>query len=375
MDKKGLKDILIYIQKEINETNNVLVNIEQLKLVILCFKKYNVELNEDNVKEIIQNSPKIQKVIHRVMSQNNLQELIEKEESISILAICYDSLQEDIQELKLENQENDDTNNPLAIYLNDIKKYPLLTKDEEQRLGKLVAEHNAEAAQALYNSNLRLVVSMAKKYTNAGIDIMDLIQEGNIGLLIAIQKFDYSKGFKFSSYAIHWIKQSILRAIGNDSRTIRIPIYIQEKARKIKQLKDENYKESEIAELLNLPIERVVELDNALSNIFSLDTPIGDGDLTIQEVMKDENISLEDEAEYEDLKDVIYEIINSPQFNKREKQIIKMRYGFDGKIHSLSEIGTEFSITKQRASQIEINIKRKLEKLLNKYIAKGRLVR
>lgn len=295
-----------------------------------------------------------------------------------ILDLSYDEEPTD-DELKLEEMDveqlNDDIlsenislDDPVKVYLREIGRVPLLTSDEEIELAVKIADGDEYAKQRLTEANLRLVVSIAKKYVGRGMYFLDLIQEGNVGLIKAVDKFDYTKGFKFSTYATWWIRQAITRAIADQARTIRIPVHMVETINRLKkiqsQLLHENgYEPSEemIAEKMDLPVERVREIMRVAQEPVSMETPIGpEEDSRLMDFIRDEDALAPDEAA---LKTITNEDIDSVlrTLTPREEAVIRLRFGLqDGRCHTLEEVGTEFNVTRERIRQIEAKALRKL---------------
>jgi RNA polymerase primary sigma factor len=258
--------------------------------------------------------------------------------------------------------------NSVKMYLRDISKYNLLTREEEVKLAMAAANGDQEAKDKLVNHNLRLVVSIAKKYMGRGVALSDLIQEGNIGLIKAVEKFEVSKGFKFSTYATYWIKQSISRAIMDQSRNIRIPIHVVELICNIKKVErqfQQSYgrdpKEKEVAAILNIDINKVKEAYSWMKDTSSLDVVVGeDEDTTVGSFVEDESIPLEFlTIENNDRNKVIQEILNT--LSEREKAVITRRFGIGfNKSLTLDEIGKEFNLSRERIRQIEAAALKKL---------------
>lgn len=283
---------------------------------------------------------------------------------------------EDLQEVEdLKLDEITDTNfegvsidDPVRMYLREIGKIPLLSYEEELELAKRILEDDEEARQKLSESNLRLVVSIAKKYIGRGMLFLDLIQEGNMGLIKAVEKFDYTKGFKFSTYATWWIRQAITRAIADQARTIRIPVHMVETINKLirtsrhllQQLGREPTQE-EIAKEMEIPIERVAEIQKIAQDPVSLETPIGEeedshlGDF----IQDDDSPAPHDAASFTLLREQLEEIMQT--LTPREAKVLKLRFGLeDGKARTLEEVGREFDVTRERIRQIEAKALRKL---------------
>ena len=257
---------------------------------------------------------------------------------------------------------------PVRMYLKEIGQVPLLSAEEEQDLARRVAEGDQEAKNKLTEANLRLVVSIAKKYSGRGLHILDLIQEGNTGLIRAVDKFDYTKGNKFSTYATWWIRQAITRAIADQARTIRVPVHMVEVINKAtrcnRKLVQELGREptlEEIAEELNLPIEKIIEANRTAADTLSLDTPVGDEeDTTIGSFVEDDNTPGPADATSNTLlAEALSEILNT--LTEREADVLRLRFGmYDGKTHTLEEVGQIFGVTRERIRQIESKALRKL---------------
>lgn len=268
-------------------------------------------------------------------------------------------------ELSFDNMNLDD---PVKLYLREIGRVPLLSSEEEIELAVKISNGDQQAKQRLTEANLRLVVSIAKKYVGRGMYFLDLIQEGNVGLIKAVDKFDYQKGFKFSTYATWWIRQAITRAIADQARTIRIPVHMVETINRLKkvqsQLLHENgYEPSEelIAEKMELPVERVREIMRVAQEPVSMETPIGpEEDSRLMDFIRDEDALAPDEAA---LKTITNEDIDGvlKTLTPREESVIRLRFGLkDGRCHTLEEVGTEFNVTRERIRQIEAKALRKL---------------
>ena len=280
---------------------------------------------------------------------------------------------EEVEEIKLDDMnatslEGINVDDPVRMYLREIGRIPLLTFDEELDLAKRILEDDEEAKQKLAESNLRLVVSIAKKYVGRGMLFLDLIQEGNMGLIKAVEKFDYTKGFKFSTYATWWIRQAITRAIADQARTIRIPVHMVETINKLirtsrhllQQLGREPTPE-EIAAEMEIPVEKVMEIQKIAQDPVSLETPIGEEDDSHlgDFIPDDESPAPQDSAEYTLLKEQLEEVMET--LTPREAKVLKLRFGLeDGKARTLEEVGREFKVTRERIRQIEAKALRKL---------------
>mgnify|MGYP005765475421 FL=1 len=289
----------------------------------------------------------------------------DEEPDIEDLKEVEDIKLDDITDTSFEGINVDD---PVRMYLREIGKIPLLTFDEELDLAKRILKGDEEAKQKLAESNLRLVVSIAKKYVGRGMLFLDLIQEGNMGLIKAVEKFDYTKGFKFSTYATWWIRQAITRAIADQARTIRIPVHMVETINKLirtsrnllQQLGREPTPE-EIAKEMEIPVEKVVEIQKIAQDPVSLETPIGEEeDSHLGDFIQDEDSPApHDAASYTLLKEQLEEVMNT--LTPREAKVLKLRFGLeDGKSRTLEEVGREFNVTRERIRQIEAKALRKL---------------
>lgn len=270
-----------------------------------------------------------------------------------------------LDDLSFDNMNLDD---PVKLYLREIGRVPLLSSDEEIKLAVKISEGDEYAKQRLTEANLRLVVSIAKKYVGRGMYFLDLIQEGNVGLIKAVDKFDYQKGFKFSTYATWWIRQAITRAIADQARTIRIPVHMVETINRLKkvqsQLLHENGVEPSeelIAEKMDLPVERIREIMRVAQEPVSMETPIGpEEDSRLMDFIRDEDALAPDEAA---LKTITNEDIDGVlrTLTPREESVIRLRFGLqDGRCHTLEEVGSEFNVTRERIRQIEAKALRKL---------------
>ncbi|MBH1941616.1 RNA polymerase sigma factor RpoD [Mobilitalea sibirica] len=260
------------------------------------------------------------------------------------------------------------SDDPVHLYLKEIGNYPLLSMSEEVTLAKRIEQGDEIAKQLLAESNLRLVVSIAKRYVGRGLSFLDLIQEGNLGLIKAVEKFDYTKGYKFSTYATWWIRQAITRSIADQSRTIRIPVHMSEVinktyriSRNLLQDLGREPTEQELSDALNLPIEKVREILKVSADPISLDTPIGEEDDShLGDFIRDDNImGPEDAASYSILRDQISRLLDT--LTEREQRVLILRFGLkDGRSRTLEEVGKEFNVTRERIRQIEAKALRKL---------------
>ena len=257
---------------------------------------------------------------------------------------------------------------PVKIYLKEIGRVPLLSMEEEKQLAERMAQGDTNAKKRLCEANLRLVVSIAKKFVGRGMQFLDLIQEGNLGLLKAVEKFDYNKGFKFSTYATWWIRQAITRAIADQARTIRIPVHMVETITKVKKASSQLLHETghdptteEIAERLEMPVERIQEIIRIAQDPVSLETPIGEeeGSHLGDFIQDDDAPAPADAASLMLLKEQLNEVLST--LSDREARVLRLRFGLeDGRARTLEEVGKEFDVTRERIRQIEAKALRKL---------------
>ena len=274
----------------------------------------------------------------------------------------------DVNDIDVDNLEGVSIDDPVRMYLREIGKIPLLTYDQELDLAKKVLAGDEAAKQKLAESNLRLVVSIAKKYVGRGMLFLDLIQEGKMGLIKAVEKFDYTKGYKFSTYATWWIRQAITRAIADQARTIRIPVHMVETINRLirtsRQLLQQNGREptpEEIAKEMDISVDRVLEIQKIAQDPVSLETPIGEEDDShLGDFIQDEDSpSPQDAASYTMLREQLDEVMST--LTPREAKVLRLRFGLDdGKARTLEEVGKEFQVTRERIRQIEAKALRKL---------------
>ena len=294
-----------------------------------------------------------------------------------------DIIEEDVENLVIEELEEiagakDDgsmeggdalsIDDPVKVYLKEIGRVPLLTPEEEVDLAIKIADGDLEAKKRLSEANLRLVVSIAKRYLGRGMQFLDLIQEGNLGLIKAVEKFDYTKGFKFSTYATWWIRQAITRAIADQARTIRIPVHMVETINKVKKVSTQILHEQgheptaeEVAEKLDMSVDKVREILRGAQEPVSLETPIGEEeDSHLGDFIPDSDTPAPaDEASHALLKEQLQEVLST--LTPREAKVLKLRFGLeDGKSRTLEEVGQEFAVTRERIRQIEAEALRKL---------------
>ena len=318
--------------KEISDALEELdYDVEQVDKLYDTFEAYNIEIVEDDGGESI--APASNEELESVLSADG----------ISI-------------------------DDPVKVYLKEIGRVPLLSAEEEVELAIRMSEGDVAAKKRLSEANLRLVVSIAKRYVGRGMQFLDLIQEGNLGLIKAVEKFDHTKGFKFSTYATWWIRQAITRAIADQARTIRIPVHMVETINKVKkvnsQLLHENGHEptnEQIAEKLEMPVEKVREIMRVAQEPVSLETPIGEEeDSHLGDFIPDEDAPApSDVASHTMLKEQLAEVLST--LTPREEKVLRLRFGLeDGRSHTLEEVGKEFNVTRERIRQIEAKALRKL---------------
>ncbi|KAJ49790.1 RNA polymerase sigma factor rpoD [Clostridium tetanomorphum DSM 665] len=260
------------------------------------------------------------------------------------------------------------TEDYINMYLKEIGKVELLSAEEEIELAQRIEKGDEKAKEKLIEANLRLVVSISKKYVGKGMNFLDLVQEGNIGLMKAVDKFDYRKGFRFSTYATWWIRQAVTRAISDQSRTIRIPVHMNEVIGKVLKIKkqleqrlDREPSEEEIADELKIPLSKVKKIYSICQDPISLETPVGDNEDTyLENFIADERYIPEEKVAISMLGDILANLLGT--LSPREERIVRLRYGLleDGKSRTLEEIGKEFNLTRERIRQIEANAIRKL---------------
>ena len=287
----------------------------------------------------------------------------------------------DVEHIDLSVPEGIGVDDPVRMYLKELGKVPLLSSDEEIELAKKIELGDEEAKKKLAESNLRLVVSIAKRYAGRGMQLLDLIQEGNLGLIKAVEKFDYRKGYKFSTYATWWIRQAITRAIADQARTIRIPVHMVETINRLvrtqRQLVQKLGREAtpeELAKELDMPVERVREIMKISQDPVSLETPIGEEeDSHLGDFIQDNNVEVPaDAATYTLLHEQLMDVLST--LTEREQKVLRLRFGLDdGRPRTLEEVGRQFNVTRERIRQIEAKALRKLRhpsrsKILKDYL-------
>ena len=373
------------MSKKIGEEMENQEKLEEMKDVKV--EKKDEKLDAEKVQEIVKKAKAKGKITYEELAkelENTNPDQIDKvfdafeEMGVNILNDDFED-EPDIDDLKeVENLKLDEitetsyegisVDDPVRMYLREIGKIPLLSYDKELELAKRILEGDEEAKQELAEANLRLVVSIAKKYVGRGMLFLDLIQEGNMGLIKAVEKFDYTKGYKFSTYATWWIRQAITRAIADQARTIRIPVHMVETINKLirtsrhllQQLGREPTPE-EIAAEMEIPVEKVTEIQKIAQDPVSLETPIGEEDDSHlgDFIQDDDSPAPQDAAAYTLLREQLEEVMKT--LTPREAKVLKLRFGLeDGKSRTLEEVGKEFNVTRERIRQIEAKALRKL---------------
>ena len=338
------------------QLERIIAYLEEQKIDVLTMPDINADDIEDDVGEI--DSLNDMDVFQKPDRIGNVQVTAEIEKG-------YEKTAEESENSFTERGNAED---PVRMYLKEIGRIPLLSSEEEIELAKRMEEGDEEAKKKLSEANLRLTVSIAKRYSGRGMQFLDLIQEGNLGLIKAVEKFDYRKGYKFSTYATWWIRQSITRAIADQARTIRIPVHMVETMNRVnrtsRRLLQEYGREptpEEIAEAMNLPVERVLEISKISQEPVSLETPIGEEeDSHLGDFIQDEHIHVPaDEAAHTLLREQLEKVMDT--LSEREQKVLALRFGLeDGKPHTLEEVGREFQVTRERIRQIEAKALRKL---------------
>lgn len=340
----------------------------------------NLSKFEEKMKEIIAIAKKKKNVLEYKEIEEHFGELVTEPDKIEIVYDILEKANIDVlgmieqeedepeQELDLSLPEGVNVDDPVRMYLKEIGKVPLLSAEEEVELAQRMEDGDNEAKRKLAEANLRLVVSIAKRYVGRGMLFLDLIQEGNLGLIKAVEKFDYSKGYKFSTYATWWIRQAITRAIADQARTIRIPVHMVETINKLirvsRQLLQELGREpapEEIAEELDMPVDKVREILKISQEPVSLETPIGEEeDSHLGDFIQDENVPIPaDAAAFTLLKEQLVDVLDT--LTDREQKVLRLRFGLDdGRARTLEEVGKVFNVTRERIRQIEAKALRKL---------------
>ena len=358
MNSDQMKEHLDNLVDMAKKNDNTLIDTE---IVNYFVGKPDIELNTDMMTKIFD-----------YLDEHHVTVLSETEEDDEILddMILEDAEDADIDIEKIDLSVPDGVSieDPVRMYLKEIGKVPLLTAEEEIELAKRMEAGDEKAKQKLAEANLRLVVSIAKRYVGRGMLFLDLIQEGNLGLIKAVEKFDYEKGYKFSTYATWWIRQAITRAIADQARTIRIPVHMVETINKLiresRQLLQELGREplpEEIAERMGISVERVREILKISQEPVSLETPIGEEeDSHLGDFIQDQNVPVPAEAAASNLlRDQLNEVLDT--LTEREQKVLRLRFGMDdGRARTLEEVGKEFQVTRERIRQIEAKALRRL---------------
>lgn len=352
---------------------------EKLKELLEYAKKKKNVLEYEEINDFFSDldiDPDQVEKIYEFLEMNNidvlrvpeLDEVEEVEEVDQDDLALIEAEEEDLSKIDLSVPEGIGIEDPVRMYLKEIGKVPLLNSDEEIELAQRMETGDREAKKRLAEANLRLVVSIAKRYVGRGMQFLDLIQEGNLGLIKAVEKFDYRKGYKFSTYATWWIRQAITRAIADQARTIRIPVHMVETINKLirvqRQLLQELGREpfpEEIAKEMNMPVERVREIQKISQEPVSLETPIGEEeDSHLGDFIQDDNVPVPAEAAaFTLLKEQLMEVLGT--LTDREQKVLRLRFGLDdGRARTLEEVGKEFNVTRERIRQIEAKALRKL---------------
>ena len=323
---------------------------EQIDEIYEAFAQCGVEIINDPIKDVLKEDPTID------VSDVELEEPVINDEDVEEV------------EIDLSIPEGIAIDDPVRMYLKEIGRVPLLTAEEEIQLAKRIEEGDEYAKRRLTEANLRLVVSIAKRYVGRGMLFLDLIQEGNLGLLKAVEKFDYRKGYKFSTYATWWIRQAITRAIADQARTIRIPVHMVETINKLHRVSRRLLQEfgrdpvpEEIALEMEMPVERVREIMKVAQEPVSLETPIGEEeDSHLGDFIEDEEAPAPpDAASFRLLREQLQEVLYT--LAPREEKVLRLRFGIDdGRARTLEEVGQQFGVTRERIRQIEAKALRKL---------------
>ncbi len=344
-----------------------LIEIAKSKKNILEFQEINDHFSNMTL------SPEMIEKVYSYLENNGIDILRMTEDSddediIPDLEDLDDVEEEDLENIDLSVPEGVSVEDPVRMYLKEIGKVPLLSADEEINLAQRMEQGDEDAKKRLAEANLRLVVSIAKRYVGRGMLFLDLIQEGNLGLIKAVEKFDYRKGYKFSTYATWWIRQAITRAIADQARTIRIPVHMVETINKLIRVKRQLLQElgreptpEEVSEKMNLSVDRVREIQKISQEPVSLETPIGEEeDSHLGDFIQDDNVPVPAEAAaFTLLKEQLVDVLGT--LTEREQKVLRLRFGLDdGRARTLEEVGKEFNVTRERIRQIEAKALRKL---------------
>ena len=350
---------MLTIMSELVELGKKKENVLELSEIEKVFADQGMELDDDKTEKVFEYLEN--KGIVAMVPESDTEDDI-------ILDVEDEPTEEELENIEMAVPDGVSIEDPVRMYLKEIGKVPLLTAEEEKELAMKMEAGDQEAKKRLAEANLRLVVSIAKRYVGRGMLFLDLIQEGNLGLIKAVEKFDYRKGYKFSTYATWWIRQAITRAIADQARTIRIPVHMVETINKLirvqrqllQELGREPYPE-EIAEKMGLPVERVREIQKISQEPVSLETPIGEEeDSHLGDFIQDDNVPVPAEAAaFTLLKEQLVEVLGT--LTEREQKVLCLRFGLeDGRARTLEEVGKEFDVTRERIRQIEAKALRKL---------------
>ena len=382
MDKTNGEKQLFEQNSDFEIQKNVIQNIEELKERVKGQKKISDKEFQDTLSEVSEIDPSQIEELLDFFTMNDIQIIddnkvfLEKDLNADDLFLELEEdemleLEEDEEELDpklVAASDNINVNDAVKMYLKNIGKIDLLTAEEEVELAKASKNGDKDARNRLSKANLRLVVSIAKRYSGRGMTFLDLIQEGNLGLMKAVEKFDYTKGYKFSTYATWWIRQAITRAIADQARTIRIPVHMVETINKQIRLQRSMHQQlgrepmpQELAKELGYNVDRVIEIMKIAQDPVSLETPIGEEeDSHLKDFIKgNSSPAPEDIASYTLLREQLLEVLNT--LTSREAKVLKLRFGLeDGRPRTLEEVGAEFKVTRERIRQIEAKALRKL---------------
>ena len=350
---------MLTIMNELVELGKKKENVLELSEIEKVFADQGMELDDDKTEKVFEYLEN--KGIVAMVPESDTEDDI-------ILDVEDEPTEEELENIEMAVPDGVSIEDPVRMYLKEIGKVPLLTAEEEKELAMKMEAGDMEAKKRLAEANLRLVVSIAKRYVGRGMLFLDLIQEGNLGLIKAVEKFDYRKGYKFSTYATWWIRQAITRAIADQARTIRIPVHMVEtintlirvQRQLLQELGREPYPE-EIAEKMGLPVERVREIQKISQEPVSLETPIGEEeDSHLGDFIQDDNVPVPAEAAaFTLLKEQLVEVLGT--LTEREQKVLCLRFGLeDGRARTLEEVGKEFDVTRERIRQIEAKALRKL---------------
>ncbi len=364
MTMEGWKKTMDETMVKFNERLKEIIQVAKKKKNVLEYQEILTHFAE------FQLDPEKMELIFETLETNGIDFMGTPETEEDDIDIPLDVEEEeiDMEKIDLSVPEGISLEDPVRMYLKEIGKVPLLSAEEEIELARKMADGDAEAKKKLAEANLRLVVSIAKRYVGRGMLFLDLIQEGNLGLIKAVEKFDYNKGFKFSTYATWWIRQAITRAIADQARTIRIPVHMVETINKLIRVSRQKLQElgreplpEEIAEEMDMPVERVREIMKISQEPVSLETPIGEEeDSHLGDFIQDDNVPVPAEAAaFTLLREQLGEVLAT--LTEREQKVLRLRFGLeDGRARTLEEVGKEFNVTRERIRQIEAKALRKL---------------